>query len=67
MSRLFGPGWHRLLVCSQHNGVFLGRRSKAQEGDGDREDSHSPPSKTAQHRGIVPLGRATEPSPSLVV
>lgn len=61
MRRLFGPRWHRLLVCSQHNGVFLGRRSEAREGDGDREDSHVSPAKTAQHRGVVLPERAAEP------
>lgn len=61
MRRLFGPRWHRLLVCSQHNGVFLGRRSEAREGDGDREDSHVSPAETAQHRGVVLPGRAAEP------
>lgn len=61
MSWLFGPGWHWLLVCSQHNGVFLGWRSEAREGDGDREDSHVSPGETAQHRGVVLPGCAAEP------
>lgn len=61
MSRLFGPRWHPLLVCSRHNGVFLGQRSEAREGDGDREDSHIFPVKPPQPRGPVPSGHAAEP------
>lgn len=65
MSRLFGSHWHRLLVCSQHNGVFLGRRSEAQEGDGDREDSHVPSVKVLST--LVLCLQDVPQSPSLVV